>query len=279
VRFLLYSPPDSEEEMETRSKTGSLPLSKNIYMPTDPVEEGQLKFPSARNWTKQHLSLLGVDFRRHHVDLNHLVMKVNESEEWTEEMRESIMIYMCFDCLDFMRGKQELEKVDLGVRKNYGPASLHKSAPHFSSFFEPLISLNTRQGSKVKEKEIREMKQQPITASSASRPHTPDQPIPPQNPDLSGSSTNSQDEDTTKKLVNQLLFSIMTVLDEKFYRVSWQQSGEIIELVSVYDCHIPAIVRADLLVPETRHVLNLLIGIERQESRMSTLLPRLTMVE
>jgi hypothetical protein len=216
--------------METRSKTGSLPPSKHIYKPTDPVAEGQLKFPSARNWTKEHLDLLGVDFRRDYVDLNYLVMKVDKSRDWTEEMRESMMPYVRFDCLDFNTGNKELRSVDLSQKKP-GLTNLFKAAPHFVYFFEALKRLNTPQERKLKEKKLREMKQQEVTASSEARPITPDQPTSARDPDFSGSSATSQDEDASKMLVNHFLFATMTVLEENFYRISWHQSGGTVELV------------------------------------------------
>jgi hypothetical protein len=81
------------EKMTTRSQTGSLP--KKMYHPTDEVYEGaedqQFNFPTgARNWTQDHVDSLGVVFNKHSYDLNHNVMKVNPSTDWSQDMRSGI---------------------------------------------------------------------------------------------------------------------------------------------------------------------------------------------
>ena len=76
--------------MRTRSITGSLP-SQKICNPTDELDAGegdrQPRFPSARNWTQNHLDSLDVIFNRRPYDLNHNVLKV-KSKDWTREMRK-----------------------------------------------------------------------------------------------------------------------------------------------------------------------------------------------
>jgi hypothetical protein len=79
------------EKTTTRSQTGSLP-SQKMYHTTDEVDKGagdqQFNFPTgARNWTQDHVDLLGVVLNRRPYDLNRNVMKVKPSTHWSPQMQ------------------------------------------------------------------------------------------------------------------------------------------------------------------------------------------------
>lgn len=76
------------------------------------------------------------------------------------------------------------------------------------------------------------------SADTSSEPRTPDQPTHPSNPKWSGSSTASQDEEATKKLLSRLLSETMTILEADFRRVQWQKSGLKVELAETLLLHL-----------------------------------------
>ena len=67
-------------------------------------------------------------------------------------------------------------------------------------------------------------------------PRTPDQPIHPEDPNYTGSSIDSgataesKDEEYTKQLISDMLRDTMTVLENGFVDILWQNSG--------YDAHL-----------------------------------------
>ena len=61
-------------------------------------------------------------------------------------------------------------------------------------------------------------------------PKTPDQPTHPTDPNFTGTSVESQDEENTKMLLKQFLLNTLSVLEAEFRNIAWQQSGCIVEL-------------------------------------------------
>ena len=59
--FLLSTPPDDEETMETHSRANPPEERKREVLPTAPKDE-EVKFGSGNHWGQEHLKLLGVDF-------------------------------------------------------------------------------------------------------------------------------------------------------------------------------------------------------------------------
>jgi hypothetical protein len=143
------------------------------------------------------------------------------------------------DCLGFHSIIDQLTKLE-NVDWNTPNAAdyVTEVAPNFVSFFEPLMSLMAVQERKLaKKKEKAEKKAfqaTSVTFSTVSRPVTPDQPIEPQDSNYSGSSTVSQDEESTKELVKQFIVSATRVLGGEFTTIRWQQSGKSVMLVSSY---------------------------------------------
>jgi hypothetical protein len=143
-----------------------------------------------------------------------------------------------FNCLGFKEGARQLENVNLKQEINL----LLKSAPPFASFLRALKRLMTFPETKLKEKRRKELQKVASSASvvpsnvvtSASGSVTPNQPTVLPDPNYSGSSTNSQDEETTKQLAQQLLFSTMFVLEDDLNKIRWQQSGKSVELALSY---------------------------------------------
>jgi hypothetical protein len=71
--------------------------------------------------------------------------------------------------------------------------------------------------------------------SPPSEPKTPDQPIYPSNPDFTGASIESKDEENTKKLLFDMLRNTMSVLEADFRRITWQRSGHRVELSQTFN--------------------------------------------
>lgn len=64
-------------------------------------------------------------------------------------------------------------------------------------------------------------------------PKTPDQPTHGADPDFtgaSGASTESKDEESTKKLMFHLLMDTLSVFEDDFLRITWQRSGYLVEV-------------------------------------------------
>jgi hypothetical protein len=142
------------------------------------------------------------------------------------------------DCLEFRSAIRQLEKLEnIDWKSPTARNKVGKVAPNFGSFFEPLMSLMAVQETKLankKKKEEKKASQSTVIASSASRPVTPNQPTKPPDPNYSGSSTTSQDELSTQKLVEQFIGSAMIVLGDEFTTIPWQQSGKPVMLFSAY---------------------------------------------
>ena len=73
------------------------------------------------------------------------------------------------------------------------------------------------------------------SSSPTSQPKTPDQPTHPKNPDWSGGTEESKDEENTKALLNETLTDSMSVLESNFRRLTWQRSGRKVELFHTYE--------------------------------------------
>ena len=148
--------------------------------------------------------------------------------------------FMCrVDCLGFHSVTDQLTKLE-NVDWNTPNAAdyVTEVAPNFVSFFEPLMSLMAVQERKLaKKKEKAEKKTSQATSVASStvlRPVAPDQPTEPQDSNYSGSSTASQDEESTKEPVKQFNISATRVLGSEFTTIRWQQSGKSVILVSSY---------------------------------------------
>lgn len=72
------------------------------------------------------------------------------------------------------------------------------------------------------------------TADLLSEPKTPDQLTHPRDPQWSGSSTASKDEEATKKLLFNMLSDTMTILESDFRKILWQKSRLRVELAQTY---------------------------------------------
>jgi len=75
------------------------------------------------------------------------------------------------------------------------------------------------------------------TPSPHPEPRTPDRPTHPSNPDFTGDSTESKDEENTKKLLFDVLRNTMSMLEADFRRITWQRSGYRVELSQTFILH------------------------------------------
>ena len=107
-------------------------------------------------------------------------------------------------------------------------------APEYSTMFASLLSVMRVQEIK-EEAKIRKQSQAPHGPRiNLERPKTPDQPTFPSNPDFSGSSTQSKDEESIKLLLDHLFKNTMSVLRSNFRKISWSRSACDIELYKRY---------------------------------------------
>lgn len=121
-------------------------------------------------------------------------------------------------------------------------------APKFAHTFKSLLSVMEARETKLRIKEAKGTSKssnqsvstesnapQPIDSSTLHvEPRTPDEPTHPSNPKWSGSSSASQDEEATKKLLSLLLSETMTILGADFRKIKWQRSGLRVELAQTY---------------------------------------------
>jgi hypothetical protein len=127
-------------------------------------------------------------------------------------------------------------------------------APDFAHTFESLFGVMVAQEMKLRAKEASQTSQhdsQSVLSSqhqlstpppscivssdnSLPQPSTPDQPTHPRDPKWSGSSTASQDEEATKRLLYHLLSDTMMMLESDFREITWQKSGINVELAHTY---------------------------------------------
>ena len=122
-------------------------------------------------------------------------------------------------------------------------------APDFVATFKSLYNIMTVQETKLRLKEQAQASQlvsqsissdpsqrttPEVSSNILSEPITPDQPTHPLNPKWSGSSTASQDEEATKKLLSSLVSDTMTILESEFQTISWQRSGLKVKLIQTF---------------------------------------------
>lgn len=69
---------------------------------------------------------------------------------------------------------------------------------------------------------------------SEPEPKTPDQPTHPRNPDYTGDTVTSKDEDITRQLLIRVVYDSLSLLETDCTRISWQQSGNKVELCETY---------------------------------------------
>jgi hypothetical protein len=75
-------------------------------------------------------------------------------------------------------------------------------------------------------------------------PKTPDKPTHPEDPNYSGASNESKDEEYAKALISRFLEDTMSVLEDGFAKIKWQNSG--------YDVHICGTFFPSTVTPNTQ---------------------------
>src|SRR6266496_1656408 len=134
----------------------------------------------------------------------------------------------------------------------------NKLAPKFTSTFRSLLNVISIQEMKQCAKEMRKANSQHMSSgmssstmkraaevsppvqtvqprkrsrgdnrspSPLSNPKTPDQPTHPSNPNWTGGTEESKDEENTKALLKQVVTDSMSVLELDFRKIFWQRSG------------------------------------------------------
>lgn len=108
-------------------------------------------------------------------------------------------------------------------------------APVFFPFYKSLKNIM-----KVREQKLlsKQSKKGPNTSSSLPILTTPEtQYTHPRNPDYTGSSTQSKDEDYTKDLLSMLFMCTLIILGKGFKRLSWVQSSYEVLLEETLSLH------------------------------------------
>lgn len=132
---------------------------------------------------------------------------------------------------------------------------------HFTSTFKALLHVIQEQDSKQHNSKERHEKQawsrslskkgtsDTISAKQIEtnrqnyrQPKTPDQPIPPPNPNLSGLSTESKDEENTKVLLNMLLSDTITIVKSEVRRLHWVRSDCKVEITKTFVPGLPSLI-------------------------------------
>ena len=80
----------------------------------------------------------------------------------------------------------------------------------------------------------RKPKEQVVRPRQLSLPTTPDQPTHPSDPNWSGGTEESKDEENTKAMLHEVLTDTMNFLESDFTRIHWQRSGHRVELFHSY---------------------------------------------
>lgn len=75
-------------------------------------------------------------------------------------------------------------------------------------------------------------------------PKTPDKPTHPEDPNYSGASNESKDEEYAKALISRFLEDTMSVLEDGFAKIQWQNSS--------YDVHICGTFFPSIMIPNTQ---------------------------
>jgi hypothetical protein len=254
--------------METRSKMD--PQRKWEILPTTPKEE-EVKFGSASTWGREQLKLLGVDFyMQRRIDINR-VLGVKESA-WSPELRARMPILSTVKLIrvGVEEDARQLAAVDMtqlnngiididDIRKRLAPdflgtfsslltlteiqeikerAKLSKEASHSSSITSSTVTVTLKRAAENDPvTSVKRMRASSNVLSPTPEPRTPDRPTHPSNPDYTGASTLStvsQDEENTKKLMYNLMFNTITMLEKDFRRITWQRSGYNVELCQTY---------------------------------------------
>ena len=269
--------------MATRHQQPRAAKEKHIVLPSADKEEED-KFGSSNTWGRNQLRLLGVDFvMNRRIDLNR-VLRVTESE-WSSEIRaRDSLIPSPLIVAGVAEGARQMAAVDMNDL-NSGAVDIDEVkslAPEFTTTFISLLGVMEIREMKQRAKEIKQAGQMSSIPSSSGtivtnlkrstdsqapvlhpkrvratnddtppprpEPRTPDQPTHPSNPDLTGGSTESKDEENTKKLLIDIVRNSMSVLEAGFRKILWQRSGCRVELSQSYSV---SAVPADIKERET----------------------------
>jgi len=126
----------------------------------------------------------------------------------------------------------EMDDLNSGVfRKRH----IKGVAPQFEGTFKALLHVMSLQDKKEREKATKETMQVARThsqpsSSQPSEPTTPDRPTYPIDPDFTSLSVESKDEENMRQLLLEFLSNAMSVLEEGFQNIAWQQSGHHVEI-------------------------------------------------
>lgn len=148
---------------------------------------------------------------------------------------------VCVDGIDFIDsvaiddGVQQLGAFNLDKMRGISPKEYRKRAPDFRDTFirleDTIIKDETRE---IKRRErIQKMAQNPIAGPSASimvlqEPQTPDRPTHPDDPNYSGSSTESKPEGSPNSLILQFLQDSAVCLADILGQLTWPQTQNIV---------------------------------------------------
>ena len=208
-----------------------------IVKPTDSTNEADRLASGANNWGENELKLLRVTYPLNRSMNLETVLQVDESQ-WSDDMRRRII--SCPDeanSLGVAEGVRQIGAVDMDalyrgvIDIDYVEEYL---APKFAFMFTSLLSVMRAQETKELERQKKEAKASQTSTTTGGSPKTPDQPTFPVDSDLSGGTTQSKDEESTKFLLDHLVKSTMGVLRGDFRKITWSRSHCRIEIFKRY---------------------------------------------
>lgn len=167
-----------------------------------------------------------------------------------------IMLKRCHLILGVSEAVAELEDVKVTEIENGNIDIDELDELHFASTFKALLDVIQEQDSKQrisKERREKHARSRSLSKKGTSnavstkatkhikmntqdycQPKTPDQPIPPPNPNLSGLSTESKDDENTKVLLNTLLSDTMTIIKSEVRTLHWVRSDCKVEITKTF---------------------------------------------
>jgi len=123
----------------------------------------------------------------------------------------------------------ELQEIKLRAKQARQTASEASSSTSTISLKRPMDD-----ASQTTTKRIRAGESVPATASGAASPKTPDQLTVPADPNYSGGSAESKDEENTKMLLKQFVMNVLNFLDDQFTTINWHRGPHGVTLVHTY---------------------------------------------
>lgn len=259
MRFLLSPLEESMSARQTRSQGSD---ARRVYAPTEPPIQEAFHFGCSSGWGREHLCRLGVLFESAPEQRDNDLAKTMgwTQSGWPDQLTERLAHEVPSNSLGVSNAARELEDFQIG-QIQCGAVDLDDFADgYFYRTFAALLVVTQEQDKKQRDKGeclakkskmesaelsvstsiIRKRSAEPSStkpkrfktanAPAIRRPKTPpDQLTIPANPNISGRSTESKDEENTKLLLSEFMLDIMRVIRD-VRKLKWVRSACPVEL-------------------------------------------------